>query len=1044
MIQKSDIHKVVEATDLARLVSEHIQLKPQSGRHVGCCPFHNEKTGSFVVYPDGHYHCFGCGKHGDAITFVMDKMGMDFLEAVRWLARRANIELHEREETEKERAERMETEQLYVTNELAYRNFREAFHQSDEAKAYAYKRWGKDYCDEIGMGFAPGGQFLVGKHHHRKSLLTLGLINDKDEDFFRNRVVIPIRDRMQRVIAFTARRIDGMDDYKYINSKESPIFKKGKVLFGADVAFHNIQRNKPVIWVEGGPDVMRCQILGIKNVVSCLGTAISDEQFEQMMKLSPSITIVPDSDPPKPGEKFGTGLKAAIKNGRAALEKGFRVYVKQIPVGKEKRDPDSYFTSRQKFDALEEEDFILWYSRYRFEDAVSPLEKSEAVKDVSSLLSYVKDGTSLDMYLDELKQYGPGKRVWLKAIEGEKQRMEIDRSKASATDSTDEMEQKYGFHEENNKYYSVTDKGSVYEWSNFKVFPLYLIKYEDKPLRMFLIRNEFGDEALISLEPGDLVSLNAFRTKVEQEGNFIWKATEKELIKLKGFLYKNTETAYPILQLGWQKEDFFAFGNGVCVNGKFIPTDDQGIVKLPGRGIFFLASNASYNRQNHKQFAFEHQFVYRDVSKITLAEFTDQFFKVFGDNARVGFAFLLATLFKDLVIRKTRSFPLLNLFGPKGSGKSDMAANLMKFFLNESKGLSLLNSSMPALGMAVGAVANALVHLEEYKNELPPNRIEFQKGMWDGIGRTKMSMDVSNRSETSAVDSGVIVSGQEMPTADIALFTRLIFLQFPRSEFTLEEKADHRKLMDMMQPGLTHLTVQILGLRDYMEKRFPAMYDQTFDLVSRRLKNDPIEDRILKNWVTVLAVYRTLEMELGINLSSQDLLNICVDGIKNQSRETKSNSELGSFWNVIQFLVSEGELVDECDYKIKSVRKFSSSKIKNAEWQENRTVLYLQKSRVFMLYKMRERSAGDNIIPDESLKYYLEQSRAFLGEKNVCYYVSKNGEKVVAPDYMGQGPPKYQRTTQRSYCFDYNILKSVYGINLFSRQDDGNDYDEDE
>lgn len=97
-----------------------------------------------------------------------------------------------------------------------------------------------------------------------------------------------------------------------------------------------------------------------------------------------------------------------------------------------------------------------------------------------------------------------------------------------------------------------------------------------------------------------------------------------------------------------------------------------------------------------------------------------------------------------------------------------------------------------------------------------------------------------------------------------------------------------------------------------------------------------------------------------------------------------------------------------------------------------------------MLYKMRERSAGDNIIPDESLKYYLEQSRAFLGEKNVCYYVSKNGEKVVSPDYIGQGPPKFQRTTQRSYCFDYNILKSVYGINLFSRQDDGNDYDEDE
>lgn len=234
---------------------------------------------------------------------------------------------------------------------------------------------------------------------------------------------------MQRVIAFTARRLDNVKEYKYLNSKESPIFKKSRTLFGADVAFTHINRNKPVYIPEGGPDVMRLQILGIKNTVSALGTAWCDRQFDLLRKLSSSICFIPDADPPKVGEKFGSGIKAVLKNGRTALEKGFHVYVKQIPVGNIKQDADSYFTCIQKFDAIEEEDFILWYARYRSQNMVSPMEKSEAVKDIASILSMVQDITSLDMYLEELKQYGPGKRVWQKAIEGEKQRQEIDRSK---------------------------------------------------------------------------------------------------------------------------------------------------------------------------------------------------------------------------------------------------------------------------------------------------------------------------------------------------------------------------------------------------------------------------------------------------------------------------------------------------------------------------------------------------------------------------------------------------------------------------------------
>lgn len=830
--------------------------------------------------------------------------------------------------------------------------------------------------------------------------------------------------------------MDGDGKFKYINSRESSIYKKGASLFGIDMAMHCPDSRKVVYAPEGAPDVMRLQLIGIMNAVSCLGTQWTDAQLDLIRRMTNSVCFLPDADLAKQGEMYSPGMKAVFEAGRKALTKGLTVSVKPIPndTGM-KQDPDSYFKNRQIFDQTPEEDFILWYAKCHFDNAFSPTEKSDVVKKVASLLAMLTDKTKESVYLDELKNYVPGKRLWQQAIEGERAKTELERTKAEQSDA-ESMDKKYGFHVENHKYYSVTDKGNVNVWGNFELEALPQIIDPENPLRLFKMTNEHGRQVLISLEPGDLVSLSAFRMKVEQQGNFLWKAGEKELTKLKAYLYSKAVEAYPIKQLGWHKDEFFAFGNGVCVDGEFYETDNYGIVTLENRGNYYLPSNAEFNRSDNRQFAFEHQFVYRSISNVRLRDYTDQLFIVYGDNGRVGFAFFLAALFKDIVIRKTRSFPLLNLFGPKGSGKSDMAQVLMAFFIIENKGLSLTNSTMPSLGSAVGAVANALVHLEEYKNQLDPKRIGFLKGLWDGIGRTRMSMD-NGKKETSAVDCGVIVSGQEMPTEDIALFTRLIFLQFPRSEFTMDEKREHKKLMAMASTGLTHLTVWLLSMREHMEKYFHSVYDETFDIVSQKLENEPIEDRILKNWVAPLAVFRTLEMRLGIRMSPQELMDICVRGIKTQSRETKSNSELGGFWNVIQYLASEGDIAEDCDYKIQYKPKFKSTTV-DTEWRDNKAVLYLQKSRVFMLYKMKSRSAGDNIIPEESLRYYLEQSRAFLGERSVRYTVCVKGQPQIEPGAIpdSHGRIRYQQSLQRSYCFDYDMLRRIHGIHLPTRTED--------
>ena len=180
------------------------------------------------------------------------------------------------------------------------------------------------------------------------------------------------------------------------------------------------------------------------------------------------------------------------------------------------------------------------------------------------------------------------------------------------------------------KYYSYAEKGGVFEWSNFTLRPLFHILDNIMPKRLYMIKNDLSHEELIELKQEDLVSLQKFKLKVEGLGNFIWKATEKELTKLKGYLYSQTETAQMITQLGWQRKGFFAFGNGIFFDGQWMKTDDFGIVHLGEKGNFYLPASSKIYRDETKMYDFERRFVHLNLSSVTLREFTDQFFLVFA------------------------------------------------------------------------------------------------------------------------------------------------------------------------------------------------------------------------------------------------------------------------------------------------------------------------------------------------------------------------------------------------------------------------------
>jgi hypothetical protein len=741
---------------------------------------------------------------------------------------------------------------------------------------------------------------------------------------------------------------------------------------------------------------------------------------------------LPDDDPPKRGEHFGHGVQVVFEAGKLAMECGLSVSIKEIPdiENKHKQDPDTFYQNMNVFNSVEEVDFILWRAQKAFRFAQTTEEQRVVVREIAYLLTLIDDPTGVSMYVDKLSAISGKKTLWREAINAEKKRIE-EEEKRERGEAVDDLYKRFGFYVEQGKYFSITEKGNVYEWSNFTMEPLFHIKDNLNPKRLYMLTNELHMKVLIELNQEDLVSISKFKQKIEGQGNFIWKATERELTKLKSFLYEKTETASQIKQMGWQREGFYAFGNGVFFKNKFYTADDYGIVRLPDLGNYYLPSSSKIYKDDARLFTFEKQFVHLNYSSVTLEEFTTQLFKVFGDNGRIGFAFYLATLFRDVVTNASAEhwFPILNLFGPKGSGKSELGHTLLSLFTIAYKAPNIQNSTISALNDTVAASANALAHIDEYKNDLDPKVIEFLKGLWDGTGRSRMNMDLDKKKEVTAVDAGIILSGQEMPTADIALFSRLIFLQFSRSEFTHEEKHNYMELMKMRSRGLTHLTIELLKYRKRFEQNYASMFREVQKAVNAELSGQRCEDRIVNNWCVPLAALKVLQVVVP-TLPYDTLFQIIIEGIRKQSAECKTNGELGSFWNTVQYLASEGILIDTGDYTIKYLTSLKTDAV-DCSWGVEKPILYMQTTRVFNLYRKEGRQAAEKVLPIDALKYYLANNAAYLGKKNVRLYVFKNGyQQLDSLRKDKSGNPVKLTKIYLCLTFDYKKLVDQFGINL--------------
>lgn len=259
--------------------------------------------------------------------------------------------------------------------------------------------------------------------------------------------------------------------------------------------------------------------------------------------------------------------------------------------------------------------------------------------------------------------------------------------------------------------------------------------------------------------------------------------------------------------------------------------------------------------------------------KITFREYAEKMIEVFGDNAKVGLCFLVATAFKDIIVHKTNGFPLLGLFGPMATGKTEMARTIASSFINNPKALRIDVVTGLELIETVANKWNFIVHIDEYRNGIDVRKKESLKSIWHG--------SVYYRAKQKTVGCGVVICGQKMPT-DFELFRRMLILPFPKVVFKKDDAQNFKDLLSIRDGRLTHLVADIMGHRGYFLVNFDTAFERAMtDIDPKRTREEP-EYMILMNWSIVLSAFKCLESIIDLPMAYEEMLRICTNGYRNQ------------------------------------------------------------------------------------------------------------------------------------------------------------------
>ncbi len=403
MIDQETIQRIMDAAHIEEVVGQFVSLKKRGANHIGCCPFHNEKTPSFYVSPSkGIFKCFGCGEAGDVVKFLMKHEHYTYPEALRWLAEKYHIEIQEEEMTDEQRERQTERDSLFHVSEFAQKYFADLLYNNEMGKAVGLsyfhhrglsdetiKRFGLGYCLEEWSNFT---DHALANGYSLPVLEKTGLTIVKEDtgkryDRFRGRVMFPIYSISGRVLGFSGRILSSEKQAaKYVNSPDSDIYNKSRILYGLYQARTAIAKANKCYLVEGNVDVISMHQSGVENTVASCGTSLTVEQIRLIKRYTPNVTVLYDGDK--------AGIHAALRAVDMLFAEGMHVRLVLFPDGE---DPDSYAqkygsTALQEFLVSHEDNFVLYKTRVLLDEVKDdPIRRAGLLSETARTIALVTD-----------------------------------------------------------------------------------------------------------------------------------------------------------------------------------------------------------------------------------------------------------------------------------------------------------------------------------------------------------------------------------------------------------------------------------------------------------------------------------------------------------------------------------------------------------------------------------------------------------------------------------------------------------------------------
>ncbi len=1010
MISQRTIDSVFAAVKIEQIVGEFVELKKSGSSYVGLSPFGKEKTPSFYVVPSKEiFKDFSSGKGGSVITFLMELKGLSYPECIEYLADYYQIPVEREQQTQEQQrqaTEKTSLKKILKSIQRKYVQLRMEEQKTNDKMAAQADRFSDDSLLQWQVGYAPDDSKYLYSICQEKGIVQLaeqaGVLTFKQGqyyDFYRYRLIFPIHNTKGEVVSFGGRALQKDAKPKYINGRDTAVFNKSNVLYGAHFATRKIRNTEKAYLAEGYADVIAMHKVSMENTVATCGTALSEAQLKWLARHAQIVVILRDGD--------AAGVKAAKADMEKILEAGLEARYVALPDGKDPWDLCHAVDIDDPAIWMEENevDALLHFSKSVYGVASSPKEKATALDTITGWIGLITDDFVREQYRKELAKVLKVKAADLKQREEEQKELRVSfNSKRSRTYdfqeklpdkvSTDDIlrDNFYGIvNGDETGYYFLTKNWQDFQKvSNFVIEPLFH-KYErEDNTRVIRVQNGIGPPEILELPSSAMIGVTEFQKFMFDKGSYLWQGDRIQLGKLnKKYLFEFPK-AFELKTLGWQMEGFFAFYN--CVyNGTLKQYNEAGLIEHDKQFYFSPAASQIYSdtRQDDDLFRNDRYLEYTD-SPISLEEWMKLMVQVYGEHAYAGIPFALVSLFRDIVFRVDNNCPFLYNYGQSKSGKSKFAESVLALFFKEMPAFNLNSGTDFAFASRMERYRNVPVFFNEFDDTTlmrrKPEWFQALKGAYDGEGRERGLMGSRKKTEIQQVNCSIMLVGQYMSTQDDnSILSRSIMRSFKIEYNRTEEQIQaYNKLKGYEGQGITSLITKLMPHRQRIEKDYYGHFNELMKLLGKQIRqtNNQPDERVLRNYTAMATLYDLFREHFRFPWDREEYMAWIRSEIVQMSSLLKTTDILVDFWVTINTLADMRQVMTDTHFKVMErtdIRVTVDGEDKTINLGETKKVLYIKLREVQKIYAMQKRKEGGNPIDWTSLQSYLQSRDYSLG-----------------------------------------------------------------